>query len=173
MVWQASYWNGFNVVLKVIMMIFICGMFKWILTTFAYCVFQLLSETRGERGHCFPVLSKGSQRGRSYLFNTVSWGISWLTRSTWNKFIAAIHAPTTFRMVFYALCYHFWGQHCCWTETSHWWRIFCFCKFAFFSILLLTPALPLLRLLPVFCVISPINWTSSQTWLSKFRSQNC
>jgi len=26
MVWQTSCWNGFDVVLKVIMMIFICGM---------------------------------------------------------------------------------------------------------------------------------------------------
>jgi len=35
---------------------------------------------------------------------------------------------------------------------------FCvFCKFAFLSIPLLTPALPLLRLLPVFYLISPIN----------------
>jgi len=31
-------------------------------------------------------------------------GISWLTRSSWNKFIAAVHAPTTFRMAFYTLC---------------------------------------------------------------------
>jgi len=38
--------------------------------------------------------------------------------SSWNKFIAAIHAPTTFRMVFYTLCYYFWGQHCCLTETN-------------------------------------------------------
>jgi len=45
-------------------------------------------------------------------------------------------------------------------------------KFAVPSILLLTPALSLLRLLPLFCVITPINWASSQTWLSKFRSQN-
>jgi len=52
-------------------------------------------------------------------------------------------------------------------------ELFVFCEFAFPSILLLTPALPLLRLLPVFYVISPINWASSQTWLSKFRSQNC
>jgi len=41
-----------------------------------------------------------------------------VTRSSWNKFIAAIHAPTTFRMVFYTLCYYFWGQHSCWTETN-------------------------------------------------------
>ena len=38
--------------------------------------------------------------------------------SSWNKFIAAIHAPTTFGTVFYTLCYYFWGQHCCLTETN-------------------------------------------------------
>jgi len=36
-------------------------------------------------------------------------------------------------------------------------EFFVFCKFAFLSILLLTPALSLLRLLPVFYVISPMN----------------
>jgi len=36
-------------------------------------------------------------------------------------------------------------------------ELFVFYKFAFPSILLLTPALPLPRLLPVFYVISPIN----------------
>ena len=51
---------------------------------------------------------------------------------------------------------------------------FCvFCKFPFPSMPLLTPALPLLRLLPVFYLIPPIKWPSPQTWLSKFRSQNC
>ena len=58
-------------------------------------------------------------------------------------------------------------------KQTYWWIIFVFYKFAFPSILLLTLALPLLRLLPVFYVISPINWASSQTWLSTFRSQNC
>jgi len=68
----------------------------------------------------------------------------------------------------------FWGQHCCWTETSILVKnLLFFYKYAFPSILLLTPALPLLRLLPAFYVISPINWASPQTWLSKFRSQNC
>jgi len=38
--------------------------------------------------------------------------------SSWNEFIAAVHAPTTFRMVFYTFCYYFWGQHGCWTETN-------------------------------------------------------
>ena len=37
-----------------------------------------------------------------------------LSRSTWNKFIAAIRAHIKFRMVFYNFCYQFWGQHCCW-----------------------------------------------------------
>jgi len=51
---------------------------------------------------------------------------------------------------------------------------FVFYKFAFPSIFLQTPALPLLRLLPVFYVISPIKWVSPQTWLlSKIRSKNC
>jgi len=35
MVWQTSCWNGFDVILKVIMMILVCEMFKLILTTFA------------------------------------------------------------------------------------------------------------------------------------------
>ena len=34
------------------------------------------------------------------------------------KIRTAIYAPTTFRMVFYTLCYYFWGHHCCWTETN-------------------------------------------------------
>jgi len=33
MVWQTSYWNGCDVVLKVVMMIFICGRLR-ILKTF-------------------------------------------------------------------------------------------------------------------------------------------
>jgi len=56
-------------------------------------------------------------------------------------------------------------------RNNHIGEEFCvFCKFAFPSIPSLTPAL---RLLPVFYLISPINLASPQTWLSKFRSQNC
>jgi len=40
------------------------------------------------------------------------------TRSTWNKFIAAIRAPRKFRMIFYNFCYYFWDRHCWWTETN-------------------------------------------------------
>jgi len=43
---------------------------------------------------------------------------SWLKRSTWNQFIAAIRAPTKFRMGFYNFYYYFWGQHCSWTDKS-------------------------------------------------------
>ena len=41
------------------------------------------------------------------------------------------------------------------------------------SIPLLTPTLSLLRLLPVFYLIPPINWAFQQRWLPKFRSKNC
>jgi len=89
-------------------------------------------------------------------------------------FIAAIHVPTTLRMVFYTLCHYFWGQHCCWTETNILVRnVLFFISLNFHWILLLTPAPTLLRLLHVFYVISPVNWLSPQTWLSKFRSQKC
>jgi len=31
---------------------------------------------------------------------------------------SATHTPKNFRIVFYNFCYYFWGQHCCWIETS-------------------------------------------------------
>jgi len=45
-------------------------------------------------------------------------GPPWWPWSCWNKFIAAIHAPTTFRIGFLHSLLLFWGQYCCWTETS-------------------------------------------------------
>ena len=39
------------------------------------------------------------------------------TRSTWNKFVAAVRTPRKLRMIFYNFCYYFWGQHCWWKET--------------------------------------------------------
>jgi len=46
--------------------------------------------------------------------------------SSWNKFIAAIHAPTTFRMVFCTLCYYFEVNIVAEQKQEYWWRIFCF-----------------------------------------------
>jgi len=65
---------------------------------------------------------------------------------------AAVHAPTTFRMVFYTLCYYFWGQHCCWTETNILVKnVLVFISLHFPQYFYWLPALPLLWLLPVLC----------------------
>jgi len=64
-----------------------------------------------------PVLSKGRQLGAELTFHQSIIG-NFMVWSSWNKFIAAIHAPTTFRILFYVLCYHFLGQNCCRTETN-------------------------------------------------------
>jgi len=62
------------------------------------------------------------------------------TRSTWNKFIAAIRASRKFRMIFYNFCYYFWDQHCWWTEKNISGNdFFIFYKFPLLSTVLLLP----------------------------------
>jgi len=51
------------VILKVIMMIFICEMFKYL------CTFQLLSGTRRERGYCFRCSFKREATGAELTFH--------------------------------------------------------------------------------------------------------
>ena len=51
-------------------------------------------------------------------FITVSQVITRFTKIDFKQFIAAIHPHRNSRMVFYNFCYYFWGQNCCWTETS-------------------------------------------------------
>jgi len=65
-------------------------------------------------------------------------GLGGLSRSTWDKFIAAIPAPGKFRMIFYHFCYYFWGHHCWWTETNTIDNNF-FVKFPLSSTVLLLP----------------------------------
>jgi len=52
--------------------------------------------------------------GRRCLFVKVSKLIS---TSDWKKFIAPVRGPETSEW-FSMICYYFWGQHCCWTETG-------------------------------------------------------
>jgi len=49
------------------------------------------------------------------------------------KFIAHIRACRKFRMIFYNFCY-FWGQHCCWTETNIFIKIFLWVSIALNSL---------------------------------------
>jgi len=60
---------------------------------------------------------KESSGGGGAFFITVLWEIHDLSRSIWNKFIAAIRTRK-FRMFVCNFCCYFWGQHCCWTETN-------------------------------------------------------
>jgi len=73
-------------------------------------------------GASLPFQKGGSWDGGAF-FITVSrviWFIKihGLSRSIWNKFIAAIRVTRNFRMVFNNFCYFIWGQHCSWTETN-------------------------------------------------------
>ena len=102
------------------------------------------------RAGALPALGfqKGGNGGGGALSQQCHRSFHGLSRSTWNKFIADIRAPTKFKMVFYNLCYYFWGQRCFWTETNILLTIFLyFYKFPLPATLLLppTPALPLLR----------------------------
>jgi len=80
-------------------------------------------ERRNITEHCPLPFDKG---GNGYIgtfsYNSIT-GPFIVYKTTWNKFIAAIRVPRIFRMVFYNFFYYFWGQHCCWTETS---MFFCF-----------------------------------------------
>jgi len=80
---------------------------------------------RGMMGPLHPTLSDGVQRGRGAFMKTVYF--HGLSRSNWSKFIADIRAPRKFTMVFYNLCYYFWGQYYCWRETNMLVTIFLFC----------------------------------------------
>ena len=89
----------------------------------------LTFERGGQRGHSCPYMTGylvilGSPKLPPALLNggNRSWSafsyqnhkqFYGLSRSTWNKFIAAICIPITFVIVFYNFCYYFWGQHCC------------------------------------------------------------
>ena len=98
------------------------------------------------RGYCPSALSKGSNRGGGAFSYQYHWKFHGLSRSTWNKFIAAIRAPTKFRMIFYNFCYYFWGQYCWWTETKY--------KFPLLSTVLM---LLLLRR-PWICMLCQQTW---------------
>ena len=78
-----------------------------------------VEQGRRKREKYPPALLKGASGGGGALFVAVSYVISWfIARSTRNKFTAAIRASRKFRIVFCKFVYYFWGQHCCWIETT-------------------------------------------------------
>jgi len=82
--------------------------------------FSVTHRDARRAGHCFPCSFIREATGAELTFHHSIIGnfMVNITYGSWNEFIAAIHAPTTFRMVFYTLCHYFWGQHCCLTETN-------------------------------------------------------
>jgi len=73
---------------------------------------------------CWVVLSLARERGHGPAGAEVSFHNSiidkfhGLSRTMWNKFIAANREARKYWVVFYTFCFYFWGQHWCWTETS-------------------------------------------------------
>ena len=86
--------------------------------------FSVTSRDAGERGHCFPCSFKREATGAEVPFHNR--GIWWLTRSIWNKFIAAIHAPTTFRMFSTLPVIIFEVNIFAKQKQTDWWMIFWF-----------------------------------------------
>jgi len=82
---------------------------------------------------------------------------SWLPRSIWNKFIAAIRAVRNFRLVFFNFWYYSWGQHRCWTETSTIGNDFLLMN-------LHCPQLFYYLPLPYRCSVSVVKLTWSKKW---------
>jgi len=141
---------------------------------------QLLPETLESgtiTGSLLPLFfQKGKQRWRRQIFTTVSWGISWLTSSTWNTFSCSYLRNHNIQNGFLHFLLLLLRSTFLLNRNKHIGEeFFVFHKFAFPSALLLTPALPLLRLLPVFYLIPPINCKHLHrliVGLSNFRSQN-
>jgi len=60
-------------------------------------------------GTATPALWKGGNGDTGALTQQYHKYFHYLSKSTWNKFIAAIRAHIKFRMVFHDFCYLFWG----------------------------------------------------------------
>jgi len=139
--------------------------------------FSVTPRDLGERGHYggnfFPCSFKREATGAELTFHHSIIG-NFMVKDLVETNLLQLFTHPQHSEWFSSLCYYFWGQHCCWTETNILVKNYLvFYKFAFPAILLLTPAVPLLRLPHVFYLIPPIHWAPPQPWLSKFRSQNC
>ena len=78
-------------------------------------IFRVLSRFLGNRNFCGCACTPTSNTAAFH--NSITGNFHGLSRSIWNKFIAAIRAPRKFRMIFYNF-YYSWGQHCWWTQTN-------------------------------------------------------
>ena len=90
------------------------------------------------QGHC-PCLSKIGATETEVPFRNSIIGNFVVYQGRLETIFAAIRAPRKFTMAFYNICYHFWGQHCYWIETSVLVTSFCFYKFPLPSSLWLNP----------------------------------
>ena len=141
---------------------------------FSYSQISITYSVVGERGHCFPSSFEKEATEAEVTFHNSIMGKFMVNKIYLKQIYFSYSRTPTFRMLFCTFCYYFLSQHCCWTETKILVKNFLFFGSLHFpQIFWWPPALSLLRLLPVFYLIPPINWASSQIWLSKFRSQNC
>ena len=124
------------------------------------CTFQLLSGTRRGRGHCFPCFFKREETGAEITFHHSIIGYFMVNKvKVLLKQIYCSYSRThKIQNGFLHSLLVFWRSSLLLIRNKHTGEeFFVFYKFALPSILLLTPALLLLRLIPVLCVISPIN----------------
>jgi len=75
-------------------------------------------EWRSITEHCPPPCPFIRGNGGIGTFSQQYHGSIHCLQTTWKKIVSAIHAPRRFRIVLYNFCFYFWGQHCCWPETS-------------------------------------------------------
>jgi len=79
---------------------------------------RVAGEVRYDGGINPRPFQKGATGAEVPFHNSIIGKFIVYSRSTCNKFVAAIRAPRKFRKVFWHFCHYFWSQHCCWTETS-------------------------------------------------------
>jgi len=116
-----------------------------------------------------PWFSKWGQRGRRCLLITVSLdNFTVYQDRLWKVYCSTQKIQNVF---FYNFCYYFWGQHCCWTETSI--TFFCFYKFPFPSTLSFPPCPTAILALELFtqylcfwlckylCIFNKLPWASN------------
>ena len=95
---------------------------------FTFYVGENDNQGRRRMGACrmhSPLPFQKGGNGDEGAFSQLSLQFHGLSKSAWNKFIAAIRALRKFKMVVYNFCY-FWGQHCC--CKHNWLRVFVFVR---------------------------------------------
>jgi len=128
------------------------------------CVLVSYSQGRGERGHCFPCFFNREATGAELTFHHSITG-NFMVNKVYLKQIYYSYSRTpNIQNGFLHFLLVFLRSTLLLNRNKHIGeKFFVFYKFAFPSMLSLTPALQLLRQLPVFYVIAPINCASPQT----------